>query len=86
MSTDMFPDSFIEYVIEKHDEEKSMAKDNCDNCGKKIQVAIFKGSGHCSEDCRKQLAGEVPRPTAQTDAGITNLLKQPEGINPRGIS
>jgi hypothetical protein len=84
MSFDMFPDSAIEYLITH--QEDTVASDDCNNCGKKIEVAIFKGSGHCSDDCRKVLAGETARPTAQTDAGITNLLKQPEGINPRGIS
>lgn len=83
MSFDMFPDSAIEYLL-THQEEV-VTSDNCNNCGKKIQVAIFKGSGHCGDDCRKVLSGETPRPSAQTDAGITNLLKQPRGVDPRGI-
>lgn len=60
--------------------------DNCENCGKTIKVAIFKGTGHCSDDCRKTLMGETSKPSAQTDAGITNLLRQPTGeVNLRGI-
>ena len=63
----------------------SKDKDHCEVCGVEIKVAIFKGTGWCSEDHRKQLVGEAERPSAQTDAGITNLLRQPEGINPGGI-
>lgn len=32
--------------------------EKCNNCGKQIQVAIFRNSGYCSENCRKILAGE----------------------------
>lgn len=37
---------------------KTPQHDVCDNCGKSIRIAIFKGTGHCSENCRKKLAGE----------------------------
>lgn len=36
-----------------------MAKSKCKNCDKKIQVAIFKGSGYCSIDCKKALGDDV---------------------------
>jgi hypothetical protein len=61
-------------------------KDTCEVCGTEIKVAIFKGTGWCSDDHRKQLLGETSSPGAQTDAGITNLLRQPTGeVNLRGI-
>lgn len=83
MSTDMFPDSFIQYVL---DQEKKMNEDTCKACGSPIKVAIFKGEDWCSDDCRKVVQHEESKPAAQTDAGITNLLKQPTGeVNLRGI-
>lgn len=83
MSSDMFPDTYIDYVLKA---EENMKKDICENCGKEIKVTILRGSGHCSENCRKQLTGEHPRPNAQVDAGITNILNQPTGeVDPGGI-
>lgn len=77
----MFPQGFIDYMLEQ---ESDMA--SSDNCGNEIKVSIFKGTGWCSEDCRKELTGETSKPGAQTDAGITNLLNQPTGeVNLRGI-
>lgn len=29
---------------------------NCLNCGTEIKIQIFKGTGHCSDLCRKALA------------------------------
>lgn len=60
-------------------------KDHCGICGVEIKVSIFKGTGWCSEDCRKVLKGETEKPSALTDAGITNILRQPSGVDPRGI-
>ena len=80
----MFPDDFIQYVLSKEDNVAN--NNNCKNCGKEIGVAIFKGGDWCSDDCRKELAGEKSESRAQTDAGITNILNQPNGeVNPRGI-
>lgn len=31
---------------------------DCNNCGSSIHIAIFKGTGHCSENCRKVLDEE----------------------------
>lgn len=60
--------------------------ENCSECGNEIKTQIRKNSGVCSENCRKQRDGETDKPSAQTDAGITNLLNQPSGqVNPRGI-
>lgn len=86
MSTDMFPDGFIEHMLEQEKVMASSDKDHCGICGKEIKVSIFRGTGWCSEEHRKELAGETGRPSAQTDAGITNLLRQPTGeVNLRGI-
>ena len=84
MSIDMFPEGFIRYVLDKEDE---MAKrEKCKNCNNPVLVAIFKGTGWCSDDCRKVIQGETQHATAQTDAGITNLLNSPNGeVNLRGI-
>lgn len=84
MSLDMFPDSFIDYMLEQTDKEKAM--ETCLNCGKKIEVSIFKNTGHCSENCRKVLMGETNEVRAQTDAGVTAMLRQPEGIDRRSIT
>lgn len=84
MSVDMFPDAAIDYMLKMH-EENNM-DETCKNCGNPVKVAIFKGTGHCSENCRKDLAGEDAKPKAQTDAGITNILTQAKGVDPRGIS
>lgn len=60
--------------------------EKCSECGKKIQVAIMKGTGVCGENCRKVRDGEDDRPSAQVDAGVTNILRQPTGeVNLRGI-
>lgn len=59
--------------------------ERCSECGAAIKVQIMKGSGVCSEDCRKARAGEFDKPSAQTDAGITNLLAKPNGVNLNGI-
>lgn len=86
MSTDMFPQGFIDYMLEQESDMASKKKDRCKVCDTEIKVAIFKGADWCSEDHRKQLMGETERPSAQTDAGITNLLNQPTGeVNLRGI-
>lgn len=78
---------FIEDHSGHSEKENEMASDNkCKNCDNEIGVAIFKGGDWCSDDCRKQLQGEMPKPKAQADAGITNLLSQSEGMNLRGIS
>lgn len=84
MSIDMFPEGFINYMLEQ---EKDMASRNthCKNCGNEIKVSIFKNEDWCSEDCRKVLKGETEKPSALTDAGITNILRQPSGVDPRGI-
>lgn len=85
MSSDMFPDTYIDYVL-KAEENMAKDKDTCQNCGKEIKVTILRGSGHCSENCRKELAGETARPNAQVDAGLTNILNQPSGeVDPGGI-
>lgn len=59
--------------------------ERCSECGAQIKVQIMKGSGVCGELCRKARDGESDKPSAQTDAGITNLLRSPNGVNPRGI-
>jgi hypothetical protein len=85
MSTDMFPESFKQYVFDRLELDK-MADEKCCECGKSVQTMAFKTTGVCSENCRKLRDGEVDRPGAQTDAGITNLLNQPTGdINLNGI-
>lgn len=33
--------------------------DVCHNCGQRIRVMINRGTGWCSEQCRKRLAGEL---------------------------
>lgn len=33
----------------------------CANCGAEIRVTIFRGMNYCSENCRKVLAGELPK-------------------------
>jgi hypothetical protein len=33
-----------------------MSSDTCQNCKQQIRIAIFRGSGYCSENCRKALA------------------------------
>lgn len=77
-STDMFPDAFKQYVWDQLDLEKKM-DENCSVCKKKVETMAFKNTGVCGENCRKVRDGEVDRPGAQTDAGITNLLNQPTG-------
>lgn len=36
-----------------------MSDNICKNCGKKILVSIFRGSGWCSDDCRKALGKDI---------------------------
>jgi endogenous inhibitor of DNA gyrase (YacG/DUF329 family) len=40
-----------------------MVKDDynewCDNCGRDVNVQIYKGTGYCSELCRKVLQKEI---------------------------
>jgi ribosomal protein L37AE/L43A len=38
--------------------------DICENCKKEILVSIFKGTGICSVNCSKALAGEAQVPNA----------------------
>jgi hypothetical protein len=37
-------------------------RDICRACGKKVNITIFRGSGHCCDNCRKKRAGERPTP------------------------
>lgn len=67
MSSDVFPDSFIDYVL-KAEEEKKM-KNICEVCDKKIKVIAFQGTGICSENCRKIRDNEPTLVRAQVDAG-----------------
>lgn len=79
----MFPDSFIQYVLDK---ESDMEQETCIICGNEIKTQIMKNTGVCGENCRKLRDGEKAESRAQTDAGITNLLNQPTGeVNLRGI-
>lgn len=32
---------------------------NCQNCGRPIEVAIFRGEDWCSDDCRKALGADI---------------------------
>ena len=84
MSLDMFPDSAIEYLLEN--EGKTMSE-KCSNCGKEVNIAIFKGTGLCSENCRKEMLGEESIPRTQTDAGVTAMIRggQNKAVDPRGI-
>jgi hypothetical protein len=59
--------------------------EKCTQCGGKIYTMAFKGTGVCGELCRKVRDRDADRPRSQVDAGITNLLSQPEGLNHRGI-
>jgi len=81
----MFPDSAIDYLLKEAEMDEEVKTENCSVCGKEVLVMAFKGTGVCSEDHRKIRDGEVPRPQAQTDAGITSMLAQPKGVDPRGI-
>lgn len=47
-------------------------KDFCENCGRKIEVTIFRGEGFCSDDCRKALGRDV------TAGGTTMVLLAPD--------
>jgi hypothetical protein len=64
-----------------------MATENCTVCTKKIRIMTFKGTGVCSENCRKIRDGEDPnKPSGTTvDAGITNILRKPSGVDPNAI-
>lgn len=57
----------------------------CIQCAKPVKVQIMKGTGICSELCRKERDGEKDRPRSQADAGITNLLRNDKGMNLNGI-
>jgi hypothetical protein len=37
----------------------SRGSTTCNNCGSDIRIMAFKGSGYCSDDCRKVLEGET---------------------------
>lgn len=52
-----------------------MASDTCEVCGRNIVVAINKGTGICSEWCRKIKNGEM-----STDAAVKHLIS----ISPPG--
>lgn len=52
MSTDMFPDAFIEHVI-------SNPIEYCSVDGKVIKTMTFKGTGFCSVECRKKAGDDV---------------------------
>lgn len=43
----------------------------CECCGNEIKVQIFKGSGHCCENCRKKLEGDT------TTVDVTQRKKKP---------
>lgn len=63
-----------------------MASEKCSECNKPVETMAFKGAGVCGELCRKRRDGETPEVRSQTDAGITGLLRKPEGLDPRAIS
>lgn len=47
----MFPDDFVRYALTMND---VINRTNvCCICGKDIKIQIFKGTGVCSENCRK---------------------------------
>lgn len=62
-----------------------MADELCTICNNKVEVQIMKNTGVCGEKCRKLRDGDKRHPIAYTDAGITNIIAQPEGVNPSGI-
>lgn len=43
-SIDMFPDEAVKYI---------MRTEACTECGKNVEVMCFRGTGICSENCRK---------------------------------
>lgn len=64
-----------------------MVKQDCEICGKKIETMSFRGTGVCGENHRKIRDGEISPSRAQVDAGVTGILRQPEGeVNLREIS
>lgn len=79
-----YPQGVVDYILEKG--LPDMKKDVCVECGEEVKVAIFKGSGACSEKHRKLISGETNRPSALVDAGVTNILNQPRGeVTPGSI-
>lgn len=69
MSSDMFPDSLVQYLL-----ENPMPDDNCKQCGTKIEMMAFRGSGFCSDQCKKD-AG-VDRPSVGTYMFVTTDEKR----------
>lgn len=57
------------HMMNQRRKRKDRMNNTCDNCGNRILVAIFKGSGHCSDDCRKAIE-------AQTDANMETLDRE----------
>lgn len=57
----------------------------CTECGSEVKTMAFRKTGVCSESCRKDRDNDHEQARAFTDAGITNILKQPNGINPKEI-
>lgn len=58
----------------------------CSVCGKKVEVMAFRKTKVCSENCYKKMTGDTDEARAQVDAGLTNILNQPNGeVNLRGI-
>jgi hypothetical protein len=62
MSTDMFPQGFIDYML-KEGPMGGTAYETCTQCGNDIRVQIMRGTGVCSDDCRKERDGDTPHPT-----------------------
>ena len=61
-------------------------EETCGECGSEVKTQIMKGTGLCGELCRKQRDKEPENYRPQTDAGITNILRRPSGVDPRGIT
>lgn len=76
MSIDMFPDSFVEYVLNN---------EFCSECNKKIDVMCFRGTGVCSELCRKARDGERDQIRAQVHAAAVPAVVHGKVKNPNGI-
>lgn len=53
-----------------------MSNDICQNCGGKIEIAIFKGSGYCSEWCKRGIARLQDNEEFVIPVGSEELIKE----------
>lgn len=61
-------------------------KKRCEVCDKKIKTMIFRGSGVCSDDCRKKRDGDFQPTTLIAVNELAPSKRSSDGGNPNGAA